>query len=227
MSENRSKVRRVGVVGFGHLGQYLVKSILDSKDLELGFVWNRTYESVLGHVDNDLILKDLEKFTERKVDLIVEVAHPCITDKFGEKFLEHADYMIGSPTTLANEAIQQKIYAKALSNSHGHGLYVPSGAFWGAEDVRKMADRGTLKELKVTMKKTPSAFKLCGELKEKNEKVTKDPVVLYSGPVKDLCPLAPNNVNTMAVAAIAAHNLGFSGVHGCLVADPRLSCCGN
>ena len=41
------------------------------------------------------------------------------------------------------------------------------------------------------------------------------------GPVRELCPLAPNNVNTMACAAIAAHNLGFDGVMGCLVADPR------
>ena len=39
--------------------------------------------------------------------------------------------------------------------------------------------------------------------------------------MRDLCPLAPNNVNTMAVAAIAGHNLGFGGVQGCLVADPR------
>ena len=41
------------------------------------------------------------------------------------------------------------------------------------------------------------------------------------GRVRELCPLAPNNVNTMACAAIAAHNLGFDGVIGCLVADPR------
>ena len=41
------------------------------------------------------------------------------------------------------------------------------------------------------------------------------------GPVRELCALAPNNVNTMACAAIAAHNLGFDGVTGCLVADPR------
>ncbi len=42
-----------------------------------------------------------------------------------------------------------------------------------------------------------------------------------SGSVRGLCPLAPNNVNTMACAAIAAHNLGFDGVVGCLVADSR------
>lgn len=25
-----------------------------------------------------------------------------------------------------------------------YGLYIPSGALWGAEDIKKMADRGTL-----------------------------------------------------------------------------------
>lgn len=45
---------------------------------------------------------------------------------------------------------------------------------------------------------------------------------LYIGPVRDLCPLAPNNVNTMACASIAAHNLGFDKVKARLVADSRL-----
>ena len=42
-----------------------------------------------------------------------------------------------------------------------------------------------------------------------------------SGCIRDLCPLAPNNVNTMAAAALAAHNLGFDKTQGCIVADPR------
>ena len=36
-----------------------------------------------------------------------------------------------------------------------------------------------------------------------------------------LCPLAPNNVNTMAAAAVAAHNLGLDGTKARLVSDPR------
>jgi hypothetical protein len=43
------------------------------------------------------------------------------------------------------------------------------------------------------------------------------------GPVRALCPLAPHNVNTMAAAAIAAHNLGFDKVQGQLVSDPSLT----
>lgn len=46
----------------------------------------------------------------------------------------------------------------------------------------------------------------------KNESVTNEAVTLYEGPVRQLCPLAPNNVNTMAVASMAAGNLGFDKV---------------
>ena len=47
--------------------------------------------------------------------------------------------------------------------------------------------------------------------------------VLYEGPVRDLCPLAPNNVNTMACAALAGHTLGLRGTQARLVCDPALS----
>lgn len=46
--------------------------------------------------------------------------------------------------------------------------------------------------------------------------------ILYSGPVRQLCPMAPNNVNTMACAAIAAHNLGFDKTQGILICDNSL-----
>ena len=46
--------------------------------------------------------------------------------------------------------------------------------------------------------------------------------IIYSGPVRELCQLAPNNVNTMAVGATLASNLGFDGVQGCLIADVAL-----
>ena len=42
-----------------------------------------------------------------------------------------------------------------------------------------------------------------------------------AGTVRELCPLAPNNVNTMAAAALAAASLGFDRVQARLVVDPR------
>ena len=57
-------------------------------------------------------------------------------------------------------------------------------------------------------------------LAETNKNVTNTAVVLYEGPVRPLCSIAPNNVNTMAAAAIAASNLGLDNVIGRLVSDP-------
>jgi aspartate dehydrogenase len=51
--------------------------------------------------------------------------------------------MIGSPPALADADLEKEL-RDACFNS-GNGLYVPSGALWGGEDVRKMANRGTLK----------------------------------------------------------------------------------
>ena len=48
---------------------------------------------------------------------------------------------IGSPTILADPAVEKTI----CLTTHPHGVYIPVGAMWGAHDIRKMADMGTLK----------------------------------------------------------------------------------
>jgi len=62
------------------------------------------------------------------------------------------------------------------------------------------------------MTKHPSCLKLNGELKLLNDSMVDKAVTLYDGPVRQLCPLAPNNINTMAVASMAACNLGMDKV---------------
>ncbi|XP_062517149.1 aspartate dehydrogenase domain-containing protein-like [Corticium candelabrum] len=219
-----SRRRRVGIVGFGNLGRYLCEEVLKRSDeLELAFVWNRTqtaFQNDEFRVNESYILRDLKEFASRHADLIVEVAHPSVTAEYGVTFLKAADYMVGSPVAFADSSIEQRMREEA---EHGnHGLYIPRGALWGGDDIRKMADRGTLKSLKITMKKHPKSFHLEEELAVKNSAVTQT-TILYDGPVRALCPLAPHNVNTMATAAIAAHNLGFDKVQGQLVSDPSLT----
>ncbi|XP_041066463.1 putative L-aspartate dehydrogenase [Carcharodon carcharias] len=217
------KLRRIGIIGFGHLGQYLTEMIEEEghqHGIELAFVWNRNPKKMEGKVRKELQLEDLNKFVERCADLIVEVAHPRIIKEYGEEFLKHADCMIGSPTAFAEQEVDTK--CQETARRYGHTLYIPSGALWGAEDIQKMANRGTLKALKVTMSKHPDSFMLHGHLQELKDSMKGQRAVLYEGPVRNLCPFAPNNVNTMAAAAMAGHNLGFDRVQGCLVADRSL-----
>ena len=57
---------RVGIVGYGNLGQYLVKAMLTEKKLidkfEICFIWNRTSSTVLNDTKvSHLNLNDLNK----------------------------------------------------------------------------------------------------------------------------------------------------------------------
>uniref|UniRef100_A0A4W5LQX9 Aspartate dehydrogenase domain-containing protein n=1 Tax=Hucho hucho TaxID=62062 RepID=A0A4W5LQX9_9TELE len=80
----------------------------------------------------------------------------------------------------------------------------------------------SLTTLFIRMSKHPSCFRLTGDvLSDWTEDEGRR--VLFSGSVAELCPVAPNNVNTMAAAAIAAGSLGFAGVQGEIVSDTALS----
>ena len=68
-------------------------------------------------------------FFSSKVDMIIEVAHPIITENYGEKFLEHADYVVGSPTAFADQQLYEKLLN--VSAKFKRSIFVPCGAFWG------------------------------------------------------------------------------------------------
>lgn len=191
-------------------------------------MWNRTFDKLEADekLSSDKRLKNLGEFKNHPVDLIAEVAHPSITEEYGESFLSHANYFVGSPTAFANQEVEKTLREKAENNSQGRGLYVPCGALWGVHDLWKMNRAGSLKQLVITMKKHPLSLKLEGKLGERLKKAIQNDeegeVELFSGSVRDLCPLAPNNVNTMAVAALVASSLGFDAVTGRLVSDKSL-----
>ncbi|XP_045575752.1 putative L-aspartate dehydrogenase isoform X2 [Salmo salar] len=166
-------VMRIGVVGYGHLGQYLVERLQREGaqvGLTLVFVWNRNTDKLRESVAEELILHNLPDFTDRGADVIVEVCHPKIVKDFGVQFLSKAHFLA----------------------------------------------------LFIRMSKHPSCFRLTGDvLSDWTEDEGRR--VLFSGSVAELCPVAPNNVNTMAAAAIAAGTLGFAGVQGEIVSDTALS----
>jgi len=218
---------RVGLVGFGSLGQYLFTSMVGAPELfTVCWIYNRSIDKVISFpgVAAAQVLTDLSAFPSRgEVDLIVEVCHPAVTREFGAALLRFANLFLGSPTALADAALEGALREAAAA----HSLFVPSGALWGAGDIAKMGAAGTLSSLRITMKKHPSSLLLeGGQPKERLEAAVAAGVqgetVLYDGPVRELARVAPNNVNTMAAAAIAGANLGFDGVQACLISDPSL-----
>lgn len=54
--------------------------------------------------------------------------------------------MCGSPTAFAD--LDTESMLKSAAEESGNGVYVPNGALWGGEDIRRMADGGSLKARK-------------------------------------------------------------------------------
>lgn len=236
---------RIGVLGFGSLGRYLCEHIVANRDahnsstdgLELAFVWNRSVDKFRGTpttVPESLWLSGPDlgaAFVEWErshgpVDLIAEVCHPRVIEDEIERLLHHADVLVGSPTAFANSKLEAAVRDLLADPAQRHGCYLPSGALWGVDDIVKMQRMGTLERLSVTMKKHPSSFKLHEPLHSRlvsyaSDTAENEPFLIYDGPVRELCPLAPNNVNTMACAAMAGP--GFDATHARLVADKSLN----
>ena len=55
-------VVKIGILGFGNLGQFFFESINSGKHegLEVAFVWNRSVEKLRGVVPDVMILEELE-----------------------------------------------------------------------------------------------------------------------------------------------------------------------
>ncbi|KAK1329914.1 hypothetical protein QTO34_010097 [Cnephaeus nilssonii] len=215
--------RRVGVVGYGRLGQSLVSHLL-TQGPELGLDWFlsgiETQDAWQGKCPPPCSCRtSLPLGRGQHPDLVVEVAHPKIIQESGAQILRHANLLVGSPSALADQATERRLLE--ASKRWNHAVFVARGALWGTEDISRLDSAGGLQSLRVTMATHPDGFRLEGPLAAAQS--TGPRTVLYEGPVRGLCPFAPRNSNTMAAAALAAPSLGFDRVIGVLVADLSLT----
>uniref|UniRef100_A0A674GY86 Aspartate/homoserine dehydrogenase NAD-binding domain-containing protein n=1 Tax=Taeniopygia guttata TaxID=59729 RepID=A0A674GY86_TAEGU len=162
--EEQPQTRRVGILGYGELGQFLVSQLMSlgpSLGLSLAFVWTRRPEA-LQELPPHLRLADLRQLPSTGVALVVEVAHPCVVQEHGEDILGHADLMLGSPTALADGDTERRLRAAAARGDTP--CTCPGGRSGAARTSPGWTARGTLQALTVTMTKAPGSFRAQGWL---------------------------------------------------------------
>ena len=222
-----------------------MEKIREDGRLELAALWNRTpvkaeEQDKRNHLLKGVtILEDFENLQNLQVDLIVEVCHPAVISSYGERLLQQADLLVGSSTSLVDDQLRGRLQETA--RAFGHRLIIGRGALWAANDLQRMARQGLLEAVRVKMSFHPRSLRLPADsslkavvdellllLKNSSEESSSSnspppppAVILYSGPVRAVCPLAPNNVNTMATAALLG--VGLDRTEGVLVADPGLA----
>lgn len=208
---------RVGLIGYGYIGRQVWQRIAAGADtgLEIAFVHNRSPEA-LAEVPPAQRLHDLADFERHAPDLVVEMAHPSYSQRWGEHILGVADYLPLSVTALADDALRERLLARA--RAAGTVLGVPHGALMGLDSLHEW--RAAWEEVTIAFHKHPSNidFSASGLPAGPYD----GPTVLWDGPVRGIAAKFPRNVNTMVTCALAT--IGLDRCRAVLVADPALRC---
>jgi len=205
--------RRIGIIGMGFVGRYVYEQILTRPELglELAFVHNRSARNLDG-VPAEHILEDLSDFASRKPDLVVELAHPSISQAFGASFLSVADYMILSVTAMADRETEAAMSAACTAN--GTRLFIPHGALVGVDSLYEGRDKW--QDVTITFRKNPKSIDF-SESGLDPATITGE-TVLHDGPLRDLALKYSRNVNTMVTCALAT--IGLDRCRAVFIADP-------
>jgi len=210
------KSTRIGLIGYGQIGQVVHKMIDADADngMEVVFVHDQMAAAVQ-NLPADLCLADLSDFESRQPDLVVEMAHPDVTRQWGQTILEKTNYMFISVTALADQAVETTI--EETTRRAGTRAFVPHGGVVGMDAL--LENRDVWESVDVVMKKPPHNVDCAAAGLDPDD--IKEETVLYDGPTRGICPLFPRNVNTHA--AIAYAGIGFDRTHSLLLVSPEWS----
>jgi aspartate dehydrogenase len=206
---------RIGLVGFGFIGRQLYQRLSDGdSSIDVSFVHNRDHTKLSG-LPPSVVLRRLENFEKFESDLIVEAAHPSITECYGARFLATADYMPVSVNGLADVSKLRELVD--VAETSGHRLFIPHGALIGCENL--VESKALWQEVSIKMRK-PAVLIQEAELKTGTDADSSVETVLYEGPVSGIFEKYPQNVNAMVACALAT--VGIDRCQCRLVADQRI-----
>lgn len=204
---------RVGLIGYGQIGR-AVHEMIDASDqgMEVVFVHDQEIDRLVD-LPEEVALEDLGDFSERKADLIVEMAHPDVTRRWAEEILRETNYMLISVTALADDEIEKKLAETSVAN--GTRVFIPHGGVVGMDAL--LENREVWESVDVVMKKSPQNVD-CANAGVDPDSITEE-TCLYDGPTRGICPLFPRNVNTHA--SIAYAGIGFDRTHSVMLVNPE------
>jgi predicted dinucleotide-utilizing enzyme len=205
---------RIGLIGYGQIGQAVHQMIENNADngMEVVFVHDQ-FAAAVENLPEGLVLEDLGDFESRQTDLIVEMAHPDVTRKWGTTILEKTNYMFISVTALADREVEESI--TEVTKRASTRAFIPHGGVVGMDAL--LENREVWESVDVVMKKPPQNADCAAA--GLNPDDIKEETTLYDGPTRGICPLFPRNVNTHA--AIAYAGLGFDRTHSLLLVSPE------
>ena len=207
--------KRIGIIGYGFIGRELASRLRSRPDLfELAFVNCRRREQA-DDIDDEHFVYNLDELDLNSTDLVVETAHPSITQLFGQKILKHSDYMPLSTSALTDDDMRRLLLDTASANKTR--LLLAAGALIGGEEMIKRTV--PWERARITFCKPPDSIDF-SEVAI-NPKNIVEATTIFEGSVREIAAMFPRNVNTMVTTALLS--TGVDNCEAVLIADPTLN----
>ena len=195
-------MKKIGLLGFGAIGQKIYSQILEEKLYEVVFIYEPFENKKLPAHISTSIFPTKEMLSS--VDLVVEATIFETVLTYGCNILEVTNLLVMSTTAFADERIDKVI---KTSKQYNNNIYIPHGAILGLDGI--FDGKMLINKVEIITTKNPNS------LGREDLKKT----VLFEGTTRELAKLKPRNVNVHAAIAIAG--IGFDKTVSKLISDPN------
>ena len=201
---------KIGLIGAGAIGQYLLKYINGKhhEKMEITSVLVRDFDKY-AHLQKEYrmnLYTDIDEFIDSEIDIIVEAANGSVAVDLLPKIIKRKEVMLISVGALANQEA-----LKLVGQSDNRTLHLPSGAIGGLDLIQNAKWLGNLDSVSLTTRKP--ALSLIDELPDKE-------MIVFEGPASEAIDKYPKNMNVSIVLSLAGLGMGHTKVT--LIADPNV-----
>lgn len=204
---------RIGLIGAGAIGQFLVKEMnqeqLSTLRVESVLVRDQEKYRSLEQQYGVELFTDLNKFLDSEIDIVVEAADIDTVKQLIPTVIQRKDVVLISVGALA--ATESLTEIVQISQQYNHQIYLPSGAIGGLDLLQNAHALGTVRHVSLATRK-PARSLIDEQIEEAK--------VVFEGTAREAIEQFPKNMNVSIVLALAG--LGFDKTKVSLVADPHI-----
>jgi len=193
---------RIGLIGFGSIGAYLVSQLPQHEWLVFDEALDMAHQKIAqGGFKHARLMDSFDALLRMRPELLVEAASQAAVPKLLDA-LPVCDVLVMSVGALTDDALFSRF--KAAAQQSGHKLIIPSGAVGGLDVLQSCGP----KQVVLETRKPPKSL---------GRADTVDAVV-FEGSAREACRQFPKNVNVAATLSLAG--IGFDRTRVRIVSDP-------
>lgn len=220
------KKLRIGIIGCGTIGSYVLDSVAAGKidNAKIAVVCGRAETSKGREKVEKYGIKWVTDFNEMMkidMDIVVEAASQKVLEQYGISILKSGiDLTPASLGALVDQSLLQSLIDTAVESDSI--LHIPSGGIGGLDALQAVAGE-KVETVTMTSRKPPVAWKNIPAVDRMNLDLDhmETPTVLFEGPARGCVKEFPQNINIGAALSLAG--IGFDKTKIRILADPTVT----